>query len=67
MGLIRLGKPAQIAGATVMTLRDNCNQEELEAHRILDMAKAGFDVPDSAVVWALLTLGDGVNQGLRRA
>lgn len=50
-----------------MTLRDNCNQEELEAHRILDMAKAGFDVPDSAVVWALLTLGDGVNQGLRRA
>lgn len=41
-------------------LRDHCNHEELEAHRILDMAKAGMNVPDSTVSWALFTLGDGV-------
>lgn len=41
-------------------LRDHCNHEELEAHRILDMAKAGFDVPTSTISWALFVLGDGV-------
>jgi len=41
-------------------MRDHCNYEELEAHRILDMAKAGFDVPESVISWALFCLGDGV-------
>lgn len=41
-------------------LRDHCNYEELEAHRILDMVKAGFDVPNSTICWALFVLGDGV-------
>lgn len=34
--------------------------EELEAHRVLDMLVAGFDVPESVVDWALWILGDGV-------
>lgn len=41
-------------------LRDHCNHEELEAHRILDLAKAGLEVPVTTVVWALFVLGDGV-------
>ena len=43
-----------------MTLRDKCNYEELEAHRILDMVRAGMDVPQSTVTWALFVLGDSV-------
>jgi len=43
-----------------MQLRNNCNHEELEAHRILDLVKAGFDVPASAITRALFVLGDGV-------
>lgn len=41
-------------------LRDKCNFEELAAHRILDMVKAGFYVPDEAIKRALFVLGDGV-------
>ncbi len=41
-------------------LREHCNHEELEAHRILDLAKAGAVVPRSSVDWALFVLGDGV-------
>lgn len=41
-------------------MRNNCNHEELEAHRLLDMVQAGLDVPDSVVSWALFVLGDGV-------
>lgn len=41
-------------------LRDHCNSEELEAHRVLDQAKAGLPVPQSTIAWALFTLGDGV-------
>jgi hypothetical protein len=41
-------------------LRERCNFEELEAHRILDMAKAGADVPVSTISWALFVLGDGI-------
>jgi hypothetical protein len=37
--------------------------EELEAHRVLDMAIAGFDVPDSVIGWALFVLGDGAGIG----
>ena len=43
-----------------MWLRKGFNEEELEAHRVLDMARAGFDVPDSVIGWALFVLGDGV-------
>lgn len=46
-----------------MTLRDRCNEEELEAHRILDLVKAGIDVPESSVAWAFIVLGDGVGMG----
>lgn len=39
-------------------MRDNYNHEELEAAHILDLAKAGGDVPASAITWALWCLGD---------
>jgi len=39
-------------------MRNHMNYEELEASRILDLARAGGDVPASAIVWALWTLGD---------
>ena len=39
------------------------NYEELEASHILDLARAGDDVPESAVTWALRVLGDAI--GLR--
>lgn len=39
-------------------MRTNYNYEELEAARILDLARAGGDVPDSVITWALWTLGD---------
>lgn len=41
-------------------LRDHCNAEELEAHRILDLVKAGFAVPRLLIKRALFVLGDGV-------
>ena len=34
------------------------NHEELEASRILDLARIGGDVPQSAITWALFVLGD---------
>jgi len=34
------------------------NHEELEASHVLDLARAGGDVPDSVVIWALWVLGD---------
>ena len=42
-------------------MRDNYNHEELEAARILDAVKAGLDVPDTAVTWAMWVLGDTIN------
>ena len=39
-------------------MRTNYNYEELEAARILDLARAGGEVPDSVITWALWTLGD---------
>lgn len=39
-------------------MRDNYTSEKLEAARILDMVRAGIEVPDSVITWALLTLGD---------
>ena len=41
-------------------MRDHYNHEELEAARILDYARAGGDVPEGLITWALWTLGDGV-------
>lgn len=43
-------------------MRDNLNHEELEAMRILDAARVGIDVPESAVTWALWVTGDLVGQ-----
>lgn len=40
--------------------RRHMNHEELEAMRILDLARAGFDVPESAIAWALFVTGDSV-------
>ena len=34
------------------------NHEELEASRILDLARAGWDVPATSITWALWVLGD---------
>ena len=39
-------------------MRNNYNQEEQEAARILDLARAGGDVPESTITWALWVLGD---------
>ena len=44
-------------------LRDKCNADELEAHRVLDMVKAGMYVPMHQIRRALFILGDSV--GLR--
>lgn len=41
-------------------LRRKGNEQELEAHRVLDMVAAGFEVPASVIDWALFVLGDGV-------
>lgn len=45
-------------------MRKTYNHEELEASRILDLARIGGDVPQSAITWALWVLGDlvGVNE-----
>ena len=34
------------------------NHEELEASRILDLARAGGAVPTDSITWALWVLGD---------
>jgi hypothetical protein len=39
-------------------MRNQYNYEELEAARVLDLARAGGFVPDAMVTWALWTLGD---------
>lgn len=39
-------------------MRTHYNDEEREAARILDLARAGGDVPESTITWALWTLGD---------
>lgn len=41
-------------------LRDHCNEEELEAHRVLDLVRAGFAVPEAAITRALFVLGDAM-------
>lgn len=43
-------------------MRNCCNDEEREAHRILDAVKSGVDVPDSVITWALWVCGDLVGQ-----
>lgn len=43
--------------------RAHCNSEELEAHRILDLARLGFYVSSEMTSWCLWVLGDLV--GLR--
>lgn len=44
-------------------MRRQCNHEEMEAHRILDCVRAGVEVPESTVTWALLVLGDALGLG----
>jgi len=39
-------------------MREHMNFEELQASSILDYVRAGGDVPQSVVAWALWTLGD---------
>jgi hypothetical protein len=39
-------------------MRNQYNHEELEASRILDLVRAGGDVPEITVTWALWVLGD---------
>jgi hypothetical protein len=39
-------------------MRNNYTQEEQEAARILDLTRAGGDVPESTIIWALWVLGD---------
>ena len=41
-------------------MRQRCNHEELEAHRILDGVRAGIDAPSTTITWALWILGDAV-------
>jgi len=39
-------------------MRNHMNHEEREASRILDLLRAGGDVPDTTVAWCLFVLGD---------
>lgn len=39
-------------------MRNTYNHEELEASRILDLARAGGDVPESVITWSLWVMGD---------
>ncbi len=41
-----------------MTLRNNLPPEKLQAHKVLDMVKAGMHVEAWRVHYALLVLGD---------
>lgn len=41
-----------------MTLRENITEEKRRAHAILDRVRAGCNVPDSLISWALTTLGE---------
>lgn len=45
-------------------MRNTYNHEELEASRILDLARIGGYVPQTAITWALWVLGDlvGMNE-----
>lgn len=43
-----------------MTLRENITEEKRRAHAILDRVKAGCNVPDGLVNWALTALGETV-------
>ena len=40
--------------------RTHLNDEEREAMHVLDLLKAGDDVPDSVVDWALRVTGDSI-------
>lgn len=40
--------------------RQHMNEEEREAMHILDLVKAGEDVPESVVAWALRVTGDAI-------
>jgi hypothetical protein len=41
-----------------MTLRDHSDTTKAQAHRILDLAKAGQDISIDRITWALVILGD---------
>lgn len=32
--------------------------EKKEAHRLLDLVRLGWDVPDMTILWCLIVLGD---------
>jgi len=38
--------------------------ELLEARRLLNLARAGWDVPDTAITWALIVSGDLISEAL---
>lgn len=40
--------------------RTHLNDEEREAMRILDLLKAGEDIPESVVAWCLRRTGDAI-------
>lgn len=42
---------------------DQMPQTKADAHRILDMAKAGLDVSPQWVTWALVVTGDLTGKG----
>jgi hypothetical protein len=41
-----------------MTLRLNIDERKHWAHKVLDQVRAGFDVPDDDIRYALIVLGD---------
>ncbi|WP_395005820.1 hypothetical protein [Undibacterium sp.] len=41
-----------------MTLRDNITPEKRRAHAILDRVRAGCNVPENLIAWALAALGE---------
>lgn len=45
-----------------MTLRDKCGEKKLNAHRILDLVRAGVKVDAKLVTAALAALGEPVGE-----
>ena len=41
-------------------MRTTRDSEKLEAHRLLDLVRAGADVPSAAIWWCLMVLGDAL-------
>jgi hypothetical protein len=42
-----------------MTLRDHLTPRQRQAHELLDLVRAGVNISQIRIRWALIVLGDG--------